>query len=124
MRFLLDQDVYALTARFLRELGHHVVTAADAGMSRAADTVMLARAGEGGRVFVTRDKDFGGLVFVGRLGKGVILIRTTPSTLRATHEELGRVLATYSEAELANAFVVVEPGLHRFRKLSGNRTGS
>ena len=26
MRFLLDQDVYALTARFLRDLGHDVVT--------------------------------------------------------------------------------------------------
>jgi len=27
VRFLLDQDVYALTARFLRDLGHDVVTA-------------------------------------------------------------------------------------------------
>ena len=42
MRFLLDQDVYALTARFLRELGHDIVTAAELGLSRAADTVLLA----------------------------------------------------------------------------------
>ena len=117
MKFLLDQDVYALTARFLRELGHNVITAAEAGLSRAADTVLLARAGQEGRIFVTRDKDFGGLVFVERLGRGVILLRTSPSTLRGTHEELKRVLGTYSEGELAGAFVVVEPGLHRFRKL-------
>ena len=118
MRFLLDQDVYALTARFLLDLGHEVVTAAEIELSRAPDTVLLARAGREGRVFVTRDKDFGGLVFVGHLGRGVILLRTSPSTLDGTHQELKRVLAAYSEAELASAFVVVEPGQHRFRKLS------
>ena len=117
MKFLADQDVYALSVRFLRGLGHDVVTAAEIGLSRAPDTTLLGRASQEGRVFVTRDKDFGGLVFVERLGKGVILLRTSPSTLRGTHEELGRVLATYSETELASAFVVVEPGQHRFRKL-------
>jgi len=33
MRFLLDQDVYALTARFLSALEHDVVTAAEIGGS-------------------------------------------------------------------------------------------
>ena len=56
MRFLLHQDVYALTARFLRELGHDLVTAAELGLSRAADTVLLARAAQESRIFVTRDK--------------------------------------------------------------------
>ena len=60
------------------------------------------------RIFVTRDKDFGGLVFVEHLGRGVILLRLSPSTLQAAHEELKRVLGIYSEAELASAFVVVE----------------
>ena len=117
MKFLVDQDVYALSTRFLRGLGHNVTTAAEVGLSRAADTVLLGRASQEGRIFVTRDKDFGGLVFVEHLGKGVILLRTSPSTLHGTHEELGRVLETYSETELATAFVVVEPGQHRFRKL-------
>ena len=34
MKFLLDQDVYASTARFLMELGHNVVPAAEIGLSR------------------------------------------------------------------------------------------
>jgi hypothetical protein len=70
------------------------------------------------RLFVTRDKDFGGLVFVERLGKGVLYLRIAPENLAATHEELKRVLTKYSEAELAVAFVVVEPGRHRFRNLA------
>ena len=117
MRFLLDQDVYALTARFLRELGHDIVTAAELGLSRAADTALLARAAQESRIFVTLDKDFGGLVFVERLGKGVVYLRITPSTVQTTHEPLKLVLQTHTESELANAFVVVEPGQHRFRKL-------
>ena len=117
MRFLLDQDVYALTDRFLRDLGHDVVTAAELGLSRAPDTVLLTLAGQERRLFVTRDKDFGGLVFVGRLGKGVFFLRLSPSTIQATHDELQRILQTYAESELAGAFIVVEPGRHRFRTL-------
>jgi predicted nuclease of predicted toxin-antitoxin system len=117
VRFLADQDVYALTVRFLRELGHDVLTAAEAGLSRAGDSVLLTRAKQENPIMVTRDKDYGGLVFVNRMAGGVILLRVTPGTLQATHERLALVLKSYAESELASAFVVVEPGQHRFRKL-------
>ena len=35
MRFLLDQDVYAMTARFLAGLGHDVIQVAQLGLSQA-----------------------------------------------------------------------------------------
>jgi predicted nuclease of predicted toxin-antitoxin system len=117
VRFLLDQDVYAVTCRMLRDLGHDVVTAAELNLSRSPDKGLLMRAADEKRLFVTRDKDFGGLVFVERLGKGVLYLRISPETLAATHEEFRRVLSTYTQAELAVAFVVVEPGRHRFRTL-------
>jgi predicted nuclease of predicted toxin-antitoxin system len=69
MRFLLDQDVYASTAHFLHYLGHDVVPVARLGLSRASDSDLLITAREQGRVLVTRDRDFGGLVFVGNLGQ-------------------------------------------------------
>ena len=37
MKFLLDQDVYAATVRFLRDLGHDVVPVAQIGLSQAGD---------------------------------------------------------------------------------------
>ena len=117
MRFLLDQDVYASTARFLRELGHDVVSAAEIGCSQATDSKLLSIAQEQGRILVTRDRDFGGLVFVRDLGVGVIYLRILPSTLHVGHKELETVLMSYSEDELKRAFVVVEPGRHRFRRL-------
>jgi predicted nuclease of predicted toxin-antitoxin system len=117
VKFLVDQDVYAATARFLENLGHDVLRAAQIGCAQAADIELLRIAQERERIFVTRDRDFGGLVFVSGLGAGVIYLRLLPSTLESTHKELGRVLASYEETELASAFVVVEPGRHRFRRL-------
>ncbi len=88
-------------------------------MSRSADSELLRIAQAEGRVFVTRDRDFGGLVFVQALGTGVLYLRAIPSTLQAVHAELGRVLALYDEEELRNTFVVVGPGRHRVRKPAG-----
>ena len=66
---------------------------------------------------MTRDRDFGGLVFVCGFGSGVIYLRIVPSTLQAVHQELVRVLAMHSEDTLRSAFVVVEAGRHRVRHL-------
>jgi predicted nuclease of predicted toxin-antitoxin system len=118
MKFLLDHDVYAITARFLRDLDpHDVVVAGEVGYARATDAELLNIAQKQARILVTRDRDFGGLVFVKRAGSGVIYLRLMPSTTNIVHHELGEVLQSYSEAELQQAFVVVEPGRHRFRKL-------
>jgi predicted nuclease of predicted toxin-antitoxin system len=118
MRLLLDQDVYAVTARFLVELGHDVVTAADLGRSQSSDADLLRAAHDQNRVFVTRDKDFGSLVFIGDFEAGVIFLRLTLSNIHTVHQELARVLTLYAENQLKDAFVVVEAGRHRFRKLA------
>jgi predicted nuclease of predicted toxin-antitoxin system len=86
MKLLLDQDVYAATARFLLELGHDVVHVARIGLSRAPDQEILRVAREQDRILVTRYRDFGNLVFVKNLGAGVIYLRIVPSaTANANH---------------------------------------
>jgi predicted nuclease of predicted toxin-antitoxin system len=117
MKFLLDQDVYALTERFLRGAGYDVVTASELGLSRAKDSDLLKLAVEQGRIFVTRDRDYGNLVFVYGVGKGVIYLRVLPSDMDDVHAEFKMVLETYSEDELAKSFVVVEKGRHRIRRV-------
>ena len=117
MKFLTDQDVYITTVRYLRSLGHDGITASEIGLSQADDIDLLKKANEQNRVFITRDRDFGGLVFVEGLGSGVVYLRMLPTTQNAVHEELKRMLKIYSEDELNRAFIVVEPGRHRFRRL-------
>lgn len=84
-------------------------------MSESDDEDLLRKAQEQGRIFVTRDRDFGHLVFVKGLGAGVLYLRILPSNKDAVHAELARVLTTYSEDDLRKAFVVIEPAGHRFR---------
>jgi predicted nuclease of predicted toxin-antitoxin system len=117
MRFLLDQDVYAVTARLLSDMGHDVVPVAEMGLARAEDEEILRVAQDQGRILVTRDRDYGNLVFVQALGSGVLYLRMLPSTQNAIHAELERVPSAYTEIELARAFVVIEVGGHRIRRL-------
>ncbi len=117
MKLLLDQDVYEVTARFLIEQGHDVVRVAELGLATASDVENLAKAEELGRIFVTRDRDFGNLVFVRQLKGGVLYLRMLLSNRLAVHEQLAKVLNSYEETDLVNAFIVVEAGRHRFRKL-------
>jgi predicted nuclease of predicted toxin-antitoxin system len=124
MKLLLDQDVYAATTRFLLDLGHDVVPVASIGLSRAQDQEILRVAQKQNRILITRDRDFGNLVFVRELGAGVIYLRVLPSTLNVVHAELERVLNLHTETELARAFVVVEPGGHRIRRLPRDASAS
>ena len=116
MRLLLDQDVYAVTARFLNGLGHDIVLAGEAGLSRATDLEVLNKAREDRRILVTRDRDFGGLVFTEVVEAGVIYLKIGPTTVNSVHQELRRALEEHSEDQVRRAFVVVEPGRHRFRR--------
>jgi predicted nuclease of predicted toxin-antitoxin system len=118
MNLLLGQDVYASTLRFLRDLGHDVVPVAQIGLAQAGDEELLRIAQEQNRIFVTRDRDFGNLVFVKALGAGVLYLRMLPTTQNAVHGELARVLEIYTEPELGKAFLVIERGGHRIRRLA------
>jgi hypothetical protein len=44
-------------------------------------------------------------------------LRILPSTLTSVHQEIEAVLQAHTEEELNKAFVVIEQGRHRYRKL-------
>ncbi|MGB3789379.1 MAG: DUF5615 family PIN-like protein [Phormidesmis sp.] len=107
-----------LQRTFLAEANFDVVSVSQLSLSRAEDAVILETAQEQKRILITRDRDYGNLVFVQSLGSGVIYLRILPSSANAVHQELMRVIQKYSAEELSNAFVVVEANGHRFRNLS------
>jgi predicted nuclease of predicted toxin-antitoxin system len=118
MRFLADHDVYAATVRLVAGLGHDVVTAFRLGLAQRTDFDLLHAARDDQRILLTRDRDFGNIVFVQHSVSGIIYLRMLPSTQNAVHQELERLLVIYQEPELLNSFVVVEPGQHRIRRFT------
>jgi predicted nuclease of predicted toxin-antitoxin system len=118
MRLLVDQDIYKITIDYLREWGHDLLTVKEIGLQQASDDDLLKKAQGENRLFITRDKGFGGLVFLNKvLSTGVILLRMTPGSAEEEHRELLRLLGEHGEDELKKAFCVVEPHRHRIRHL-------
>jgi predicted nuclease of predicted toxin-antitoxin system len=116
MKFLIDQDVYATATKFLIDAGHDVIVVAQMGLAQASDEEILRVAQAENRILITRDRDYGNLVFVRAIATGVIYLRVLPKTVNAVHNELAGVIENHSEVELKGEFVVVEPDGHRFRK--------
>jgi len=120
MRLLTDQDVYEVTVRFLRDLGHDVVRVRDIGLSAASDEEILRTATMQERVLVTRDRDFGRLVFLRkRTHSGVILLRITPRTVSEVHLRLRKFLERFRTASMKNVFVSIGPYGYRIRRMEG-----
>jgi predicted nuclease of predicted toxin-antitoxin system len=118
MRFLTDQDVYLVTTEFLKKQGYDVLRVVEAGLAGASDEKVLAWAYQNRYVLITRDKDFGALVFARRVrNAGVILLRMDPSTIADIHLELLSFLQVHTDLGFENYFCVVEPGVHRIRKI-------
>lgn len=118
MKFLTDQDVYQLTIEFIKGLGHEVVRVKDVGLSTASDEKILTYALSQKLILITRDNDYGALVFLKRKKHyGVIFLKIEPRYVDIVHRELKRILIEHSKEGLAGCFVVAEPGRHRIRML-------
>ncbi|MDI6760134.1 MAG: DUF5615 family PIN-like protein [Candidatus Brocadiaceae bacterium] len=118
MKILTDHDVYRITVDFLKRTGHDAVTAKELGLHRSSDKELLEKAKTTGRIFITRDKDFGMLVFLKKeLCPGVIYLKITPSTINGVHSELQKILEKHAEKDLKTVFCVVEPHRYRIRHI-------
>lgn len=104
MRFLIDHDVYYVTTSFLAGLGHDVVTVSELNMHQSTDVEILQLAQAQSRIMVTRDRDYGSLVFVSEYEIGVLYLRILPTTIQEVHAEVERVLALYAEDQLLRSF--------------------
>jgi predicted nuclease of predicted toxin-antitoxin system len=115
---LTDQDIYYITVEWLISEGHDVVTARELELHRARDEDLLLQSFRMDRRLLTRDKDYGALVFLKRkISAGVILLDINPITVHEVHLELMRLFHEHDEEKLHSSFCVVEPHRHRIRHL-------
>lgn len=75
MRLLIDVNIEQAIIEWLRSQGHDLLLAREA-FPRAEDEELLQLASTSSRVVITKDKDFGDLIFRDhRVCQGVILLR-------------------------------------------------
>lgn len=119
MRFLVDQCLSVELAERLAAAGHDAVHVASYGLSRADDEEILARAAAEGRVLVSADTDFGGLLAARDVVvPSVVLFRRR--TRRRPHEQamiLLTNLAVVEEDLDTGAIAVVDDAGIRIRRL-------
>jgi len=120
MRFLVDMPLSPTLAAWLRQQGHDAVHAAEIGLHRASDGVILECARGEGRIVLTADLDYPWLLLLTQAQQpGLILFRGGDYNERECVERLGQVFEKVSPQILQNSIVVVEKSRIRLRPLGG-----
>ena len=115
MNLLADESVDRPIVDRLRADNHPVLYVAELAPGISDDEV-LQRANRSGALLITADRDFGELVFrLGRIHRGVVLIRLAGLSLEAKAHTVSRVVADRGDG-LLHAFSVISPGSVRIRR--------
>ena len=115
MFFLADESCDAAVVRALRAAGHDVKAVAES-LRGAIDQAILALASKEQRVLITKDKDFGQLVFGGPLRASVLLLRFPPTVRSQLPDVVVEIVNARKEA-LRDSFTVVTPAGVRTSRL-------
>ena len=122
MRLLANENIPAASVAALRGAGYAVRSLSETSPG-ITDEAALALARDEGRILLTFDRDYGGLIFGRGLPSppGVIYLRFIPQTPTEPAEVLQTLLAQGAK-EIEGYFLVVEHESFR-RRLLPKRTG-
>ncbi len=116
MKFLLDQDVYHITYELLIQNRFDVIRVRELGLEKSSDREILKEALNRSRMIITRDKDFGSLIFFSGLEcPGIILLRQRPDNINKVHDNLLNLFKENTSEKLQCSFVTVESDKYRLR---------
>lgn len=113
----IDECVYLVTTDLLRQKGHDVSTAQQAGLSGYKDSDVLKTACQKGAIFLTRDMHFSNIfLFPPQNTYGVIVLKISPTTISEVHNVLLTVISKLDQEKMEKALVIVDRNKYRIRK--------
>ena len=116
MKFLADEGVDGQIVSRLREDGHDVLYVAE-NIAGTTDEEILELANRDERILMTRDKDFGELVYrEKRAHSGIILNRLYELSSGRKAEIVSKVIQDFGE-ELIGSFTIIQPGRIRMKRM-------
>jgi predicted nuclease of predicted toxin-antitoxin system len=113
--FLADESCDAAVIRALRAAGHDVRAVAESSRG-ATDLAILEAALTEQRVLLTKDKDFGELVFTGARVVPVMLLRFPPAVRSLMPQAVLEVVRAFHN-HLQRSFIVLTPAGARISRL-------
>ncbi|GIK43828.1 MAG: hypothetical protein BroJett011_76610 [Chloroflexota bacterium] len=109
MKFIADENVSRFVIQSLTDAGYDIISVHDVGLKSAADEAIIQFGIAEGRVIITHDRDFGGLLrYPARKSSGVILIRLRRPSPQNVWRALQRALTSLNEAKIQGHVVVIE----------------
>jgi predicted nuclease of predicted toxin-antitoxin system len=103
VRFLVDTQLPASLARWLKEYGHEAEHVLELGLAQSKDDPVWRYAAQHGAAIVTKDEDFAEWVRRGRPGPAVVWLRirnsSTPALLKWFEPLLPLVLQKLQQGE-------------------------
>lgn len=118
MKFLVDMPLSPALAQWLAAQGHDAVHASEAGLGRASDAEIIARASDEGQTIVTADLDYPRLLaLAAATSPSVILFRGGDWSEAELIIRMSSVIAALAEAEIASSILVVDRNRVRRRRL-------
>ncbi len=119
MKFIADEGVDGTLVNLLREADHDVFYFAEY-LQSTDDAIILEIANAENRILITRDKDFGELVWrMKMVHAGIILVRAEELNSVSRSNLVAAFIATNSDL-LSGHFIVFQPGAARIRKMQDN----
>ncbi|MGB3780003.1 MAG: DUF5615 family PIN-like protein [Tunicatimonas sp.] len=116
MRFIADEGVDSQIVEKLRDEGHDVYYVAE-HKAGTLDEVILKIANQEDRILMTRDKDFGELVYrLKQVHSGIILNRLY-ELASTTKAEIVNLVIKKHGTDLQGCFTVIQPGRIRIKKI-------
>lgn len=116
MKFIADEGVDAGLVNLLREANHDVLYFAEFEPS-TDDEVILTLANDQHRILITRDKDFGELVYrMKKVHSGILLARLE-GLKSSTRSKIVFDFIIAHQEELLGSFIVVQHGTALIRRL-------
>lgn len=121
MRLYLDQMFRHDLAQSLRDHGHNVLCAGEAGQASADDDEILSRAIAEERILVTMDEHFGDWAILPLARHpGVIRVRTHPATTENVAGLLLPFVMAHKQEELRNHLIILSRISERWTRTAEN----
>jgi len=118
VKFLLNENMPPSLTGILRKSGHDAVHVREVNLKGKVDETVFNYAGEKDMIIITHDLDYSRIhAYSGKSKPSVILFRIEPLTLHRMADILQLYLKDLEKDLTQGAFVVIEEGQIRIRKL-------